>query len=51
MNPEEFKKGKQLKAARACSIIQNIFKEKVILPQTNCKSWQQKAIFFQASFS
>ena len=45
MNSSEFKKGKQLKVAHACSLIQNIFKEKVILQQINCKSWQWKAVF------
>lgn len=50
MNPKEFKEGKQLKAAHACSLIENIFKEKVILQQINCKTWQWKAAFFQTCF-
>lgn len=50
-NSREFKKGEELKAVCACLLIQNIFKEKVILQQINRKFWQWKASFFQACFS
>lgn len=49
-NPREFKKGKELKAVCACLLIQNIFKEKVILQQINGKFCQWKAGFFPSLY-
>lgn len=51
MNPKELKEGKHLKAAQACSVIENIFKEKGILQQLNCKTGQWKVGFFQKTVS
>lgn len=50
-SPREFKKGKELKALCECLLIQNIFKEKVILQQINYKFCQWKAAFFFKSVS